>query len=1014
MQKLKSSDWAQPRIRVSRSMWRIRPASTFRVILLVTLVSLLPASRVCGDEPISFRYDVLPVLSKLGCSSGACHGSPTGKGKFRLSLRGFDPELDLLTITRESAGRRVDRLSPRGSLLLRKPTMSVPHGGGLRLRRSDPEYEVLARWIENGCNERTLVESDVATNEQVVSIAIQPIERRFVWPNWAGQLAVTARYSTGRKRDITHLAVYTSSDPAVGQVEATGKLVGNVRGETTVVVRYLDWIDTVELAFDRPVEGFQWPDIEPENAIDRIVYGRLKELQIPPSPLCPDHEFVRRVYLTVLGSLPTRAEAESFMADERLDKRAILIDKLLERPEHAQFWGQKWGDLLRVTANQLGTPGAQQIHAWLVSAVAENRPLDQFVHQLLTATGKTSEVPAANLYRAFATESELAEGMSQLLLGIRIQCAKCHNHPSDRWSQDNYYGLSAIFNRVNRVAIEGQDAFDIVVADAGEVTQPRTRKELQPWVPDQGFLTIVAEQDRRAVFANWLGEPDNPIFARVSANRIWSELLGRGIVEPVDDFRADNPPAHPELLDYLATQFGKSGFDQRALIREILNSRVYQHSSETSPLNREDIRYFSHARARLMDAEPLLDAISQVTGSPTQFGLPNVSRATQLPSPEFGTDFLKVFGQPNRNTVCECERSGDPKLAQSLQLINGDVIPRKIRDGNGRLKEHLYDISSRVDAAGTPLPDGLVAWFDANFGVKTNNSATASDGGSVESWTSRVGKLVASQPEVGMRPTYHTGGLQGLPHVEFDGLNDFLHNTELALVASGSARSVIVVGQSNDPVGGALFTFGRERIGGSAVFTCQHVVIGGNYYVYSDGVNAAGNTTVPLTDFTQLHVPFVTSFLSEGSGKKLRVRLNGSDLSTSQAGGVGVDEKAKGFTIGSREDIPVGQQIWNGGIAEVLVYDRALDADSLQAVGAYLATKFDLTSEYPKQQVDVEKDVSNEEVIGDFYWAALSRPPSPEELHIANEYIAGSKTRVRGLEDIVWALLNSKEFLFQH
>jgi hypothetical protein len=897
--------------------------------------------------------------------------------------------------------------------------MSVPHGGGLKLRETDDAYTRLAAWIESGCPAPSL--SDVATaQEEVVSIAAGPLPHRFTWPDWTSQLSVIAKYRSGRELDITHLAIFSSSDPRVATVGPNGDIQGVTRGEATVMVRYLDWIDTVDVSFDQTVKGlevFVWPDITTSGPIDQIVYQRLQELKIPPSPLCSDNEYVRRTFLTVLGLLPTRREAEAFIADQRPDKRSRLVDELLGREEYAQFWGQKRGDLLRVTSSRLGVTGVQQVHGWLVDSVAENRPLDEFVSDLLTATGKTSEVPAANLFRSFANESELAEGMSQLLLGIRIQCAKCHNHPSDRWSQDNYYGLSAIFNRVQRVAIEGEDGVEITTAAEGEVSQPRTGKIIPPWVPGDGDLVVSADQDRRVVFARWLAADDNPLFASVAANRIWSEVLGRGIVEPVDDFRADNPPSHPELLDHLAQQLIRSGFDQKALIREILNSRIYQHSSRTLPLNENDEKYFSHARARLLDAEPLLDAISQVTGSPTRFALPRIARATQLPTPEFGTDFLKVFGQPNRNTVCECERSGDPKLAQSLQLINGDVIPQKLRDSNGRLRSMLYDVSSRVTAAGTPAVDGLVGWFAADWGVFPGGGGESElqDGDPVETWANRVEpKKRATQATASMRPVYRRSGLHGLPAIEFDGQDDFLHNAGVSLVSAGSPRTVIVVGHSTDQVGGALFTFGRQRTGGSRVFTTQHVVINGKVYVYSDGVDGAGNTTIPLADFGRLSSPFVTTYLSTGANAKLRVRLNGVDLATSQAGGVGADTGAIGFTIGSREDIPVAQQIWNGKIAEVLIYNRSLDEKSMANVGTYLTTKYDLDATYAKRPFATDTGVSVEDVLFDFYWSALSRPPSPRELQIAREHIAGCKTRERGLEDVAWALLNSREFLFQH
>lgn len=969
---------------------------------------LLPGATALPDDvdptSLSFRYDVLPTLSKLGCSAGACHGSPTGKGNFRLSLRGFDPELDHHTIVREFGGRRINRLAPADSLLLQKPAMQVAHGGGYLLKPGSPEYERVARWIAGA--EPALPED----TSRFTSISASVVSERLTWPDWKTRVTVVAQAVDGSSRDISDLAIFSSSDAEIVDVDQQGVVRGLRRGEATIMVRYLDWIDTVNMRLSKPRAQFQAVAVPQDNVIDQIVFDRLNDLQITPAERCSDQEFLRRVFLDLTGTLPTRHEAESFLTSDAVDKRRELVDDLLSRPEHADFWAQKWADLLRVRADRLGAEGAASVHHWLREALTENRPLDALFREILTATGRTDENPVANMYRAFANESELAEGMSQLLLGIRIQCAKCHNHPSDRWSQDNYYGLSAIFSRVERAAIEGTTAVDVKLKTVGEVIQPRTGEAMAPWVPG-GRLLVGPDLDRREAFADWLFAPENQFFATVVANRIWAELLGRGIVHPVDDFRADNPASHPELLAALGAELRESRFDQRHLVRQIVNSSVYQLSSRAPANEPEDEKYFSRFRARLLDAEPLLDAISQVTQSPTQFSS-GASRATELVSPALGNQFLKVFGQPNRNTVCECERSGDPKLAQALELINGKTIPTKVADPDGRLMSFLYDRSGRSDAAGEPPQEGLVAWFRADREVLDSDGQAVRDGAAVASWSS--GKWTAAQAAPDQRPLFRDNGLAGLPGLEFDGSDDFLHNTDKTILPTGSPRTIVVVGQLQDDTGGALFTFGRQRVNGSAVFTAQHVAIGGKHYVYSDGVNGAGNTTVPLATRESLQRPFVTTFLSHGVGSKLQVRLNGSTLATSQSGGVGEDAAATGFTIGSREDIPVAQQIWNGIIAEVLIYDHVLTDEELHNAGVYAATKYDLDSTYEKRPYTITRQVPDRTIIEDFYWAALTRAPTARELQISLAHIAAADTRQEGLRDVVWALLNSREFLFQH
>jgi hypothetical protein len=635
-------------------------------------------------ERVSFNYGALVALSKQGCNQGACHGSPSGKGGFRLSLRAYDPALDQVTLVREAFARRANPMDPENSLLLQKPLMQVAHGGGQRLRKSDPSYDVLRDWIAQGC------QFDPADSPTCVKVDVYPRQRILHRPAHTQQIHVLAHFSDGSTRDITQLASYSSSDDAVASVDANGLVVGNDRGEAAILVRYLDKIETAYMMFLKDVPGFAWNDPPENNYVDKFVFDKLKQLQILPSDVCTDEEFVRRVYLDVIGELPTVAESQAFLADADPQKRAKLIDALLERPEFADFWALKWADLLRLRNNKVTTTGVPKFHHWVVQAWRTNMPYDEFARELLMADGSTFDNPPANFFRTAADTNDCTETTSQLFLGIRIQCAKCHNHPFERWTQDNYYGIGAFFNRVQRKQSARPEELVVWVARGGEVTQPRTGKQMKPWLPLSGDAELPGENDRRQAFVDWLVRPDNPFFARVEVNRLWGHLLGRGIVEPVDDFRDSNPPASAALLDALAKDFVERHFDRKHILRTILNSRTYQLSSRKNEFNKSDVKYFSHARTRLLSAEQLLDAICQVTSVAEKFaGLPLGTRATQLPSPDVDNYFLKVFGQPARETACQCERSSDSNLSQALQMINGPLVHGKVRDENNRFRQLL-------------------------------------------------------------------------------------------------------------------------------------------------------------------------------------------------------------------------------------------------------------------------------------------------------------------------------------
>lgn len=638
------------------------------------------------SRKVDFESEVLVALSKQGCNTGACHGSPSGKGGFRLSLRAFDMKLDELTLTREDFGRRTNSLDAEKSLLLLKPLMKVSHGGGKQIRKEDSAYTILKDWIDGGGA------IDPPNTPRVTKLEVYPNQKQILSVKDGGQqLAVTAHFADGRKRDVTHLAAYETSDTAVATVDVNGFVTPHGRGEVAILVRMLEYIESVPLMFVEYSDKFKWKAPAQKNYVDELVNAKLQQLQYLPAETCSDDEFLRRVNLDLLGILPTVDETTAFFADRSENKREQLVDTLLQREEYAKFWALKWGDLLKMTIKLVGDEGVYKYHRWVEQSLHENMPYDEFAKQLLTGAGSTLANPPANFYRTSTDMNECVETISQVFLGARLQCAKCHNHPFERWTQDNYYGLGAFFNRVQRRKTDRPGELFVYSSFSGDVTQPRTGQVMAPWLPQVGSIDSAEDIDRRDAFADWLVKPDNPYFARIEANRIWSQLFARGIVDPIDDFRDSNPPSNSALLDALAKDFVESGYDRKHLLRSILNSRTYQASYHTNEFNQNDSKYFSHQEPRMLGAEQLLDAINRTLALEQMFGsLPAGTLATQLPAPDVvKVDFLKVFGQPERSTVCACERVDDSNLGMAIELFNGPMIHEKLRDGNNRFRKLL-------------------------------------------------------------------------------------------------------------------------------------------------------------------------------------------------------------------------------------------------------------------------------------------------------------------------------------
>jgi hypothetical protein len=633
--------------------------------------------------PVSFRRDVIPAFSQAGCNMGACHGTPTGKGGFRLSLRGYLPDQDFATLSREAGGRRINPLAADTSLILRKPLGQIPHEGGLRLVRGTKTYEFLHDWIAEGAK-------DDPGAPAAVRLEILPPSRVLNAPAKTQQVVVRVHLADGGTRDVTPICYYDSSNPEIASVDTDGHVVFKTRGEVAIIAHYLDLVANVRLTHLVEVPGFQAVQVPTDNVIDRAVFAKLNRMRISPSEPCTDAEFIRRVTLDAAGVLPTEAEVEAFLADSapEAERRARVVERLLVRPEFYDFWTLKFADILRANGRLIQPKGTYVFNRWIREQLEKNTPMDQFVRVLLTAEGSALRNPAANYYRISRDPENSVETTAQLFLGVRIQCAKCHNHPFERWTQDDYYGFAAFFSRVKQKNGPLPDDEVIFSVREGEVRQPRTGKVMKPKALGGPTFEDPALADRRTALAAWLTGPENPFFAKSLVNRVWFHLLGRGIVEPVDDFRDSNPASNDELLDGLTAAFVQSGFDLKVLIRSILSSRTYQLSARTNELNADDALYFSHAYTKLLPAEVLLDAISTVTGTVTPFdGLPKGSRAIQIPDGKMENPFLKTFGRPARELACECERESDSNLSQALQLIGGATVNGKLRDDNGRMAQ---------------------------------------------------------------------------------------------------------------------------------------------------------------------------------------------------------------------------------------------------------------------------------------------------------------------------------------
>jgi uncharacterized protein DUF1553/uncharacterized protein DUF1549 len=678
------------------------------------------------DQPFawSFRNHVESVLSKQGCNAGSCHGARAGQKGFRLTLFGFDVDADYTYLTRQAVGRRIVPSDPGRSLILTKPTGLLPHKGGVRLEPGSLEYRVIAEWIASG------VPGPKADDPQITRLEVLPKYSR-QRPKATQQLVVLAHFSDGHVEDATRWAKYTSVNSSVATVDDRGTTTITGPGEAAIKVWYLNHnaMAFMTVPYENSVAPERFTSASRRNFIDDVVLVKLQALRVPPSPPGDDATFLRRAYLDTIGTLPTADEARAFLEDNTADKRDRLIDALLSRAEFVDYWSYKWADVLLISGQRLRPKALESFYQWLHKSVAENKPWNDLVRELVTATGSTYDNGAANFYALHQDPEDMAETVAQAFMGLSINCAKCHNHPLEKWTNDQYYAFANLFSRVRAKGWGGDyrngDGLRIVYSDTqGELIQP-SRGTPQPPCPLDGQpLAFDATADRRTAVADWLTSPDNPYFTRAIVNRVWANFFGVGLVEAVDDLRLTNPASNEELLNAAARFLVENKYDLKALMRAILQSETYQRASEALPENKADERFYSHYYPRRLKAEVLLDAIAQVTAVPTDFkaatpdsrkpgaAIPSIKRAIKLPDSYVDSYFLETFGKPDRLITCECERSSEPSMTQVLHLYNGETVNKKLAasgsaaersagqtDNDGIVKELYLSALSRPPTA---------------------------------------------------------------------------------------------------------------------------------------------------------------------------------------------------------------------------------------------------------------------------------------------------------------------------
>jgi hypothetical protein len=670
---------------------RVRPLGDGQATLTATLgersfTATITVKNFDTDEAWSFRNHVVPVITRAGCNSGACHGAAAGKNGFRLTLRGYGPEVDYAVLTRQALGRRINKTTPAESLFLLKPTGAIEHGGGVRFGTDSLEYRVLAEWIGAGA-------PPPRENDTVVAKGSALPRAVTLVPGASQQILVQATLSDGRGSDVTSWAKFASTDESVARIDESGRLTVVGHGEAAITVWYASLVDrvTVTSPYDRPADPATFTSAPRHNEIDVKNLAKLETLHIPISGDCGDAAFLRRAYLDATGTLPPAESVLEFLADTSEGKRARLIDRLLDSPEWVDYWTYKWSDLLLVSSKKLPMPAVWSFYRFIRQNVADNVPWDEFARRVLTAQGSTLANGAGNYFVLHRDPIDLTENTSMAFLGMSLTCARCHNHPLEKWTQDQYYGMASLFSRVS-LKDGDRGAGDVIVSAApdGEIRHPRKGIVMAPQPLDANALASDDPGDRRAAFTDWLASPDNPYFDTAIVNRVWRNFFGRGLIDPEDDLRATNPPSDEALLQWLVPDFRTHRRDLKHLMRTIMTSAAYARSSEPVPGNEFDSKYLSHYPVRRLAAEVLLDAIARVTAVPTDFGgYPPGWRSLQLPDVQVGSTFLQSFGRPERASTCSCERSAEPSVSQALHLANGDTLNAKLRSDSGAVAKQV-------------------------------------------------------------------------------------------------------------------------------------------------------------------------------------------------------------------------------------------------------------------------------------------------------------------------------------
>lgn len=673
----------------------VRPRANGSGTIVVTLNGQqqtvpLVVEHLDDPAPISFRREIIPILTKAGCNSGGCHGKAEGQNGFKLSIFGFDTRADYESLVLEGRGRRVSVAAPEASLLFRKASARVPHGGGQKIEPGSFRDQQLLRWIGEGARFDAV---DDPTSE-VVGIDVQP-SQQILHAGEAQQLSVWTIDAAGRRRCVTSETEFESNAVAIADVDARGLIqASDIPGEAAILVRHLGHVATCRITLPRSNVTFDRPPVA--NFIDELAWNKLQRLGIEPSGRCDDATFLRRASLDVIGTLPTADEVTAFLSDTAADKRARLVDRLLERNEYIDYWTMKWLDILRADQLIISPQGTVAMQRWLKRSFADNRPFDTVARDLLTVQGNTSAEGPGSFYKILTKPEEAARSVSQLLLGVRIECAQCHHHPSERWTQGDYVGLAGFFTGLSLKKLpNGEQA--VVSFGGNDLPHPRTGEVVAAralGMPAADFSNVA---DRRRVLADWMTAADNPFFAKAIANRLWAHYFGRGLIEPIDDIRETNPATNPELMAALADHLRDVNFNLKAFTRSLLTSELYQRSGDTTAANASDQQNFSHFLQKTLPAEVLLDAISQSTDVPEEFnGWPEGYRAIQIWDNRMPSYFFTIFGRPVRATVCECERGSEPSIAQALHLLNAPEISEKIGRRNGRV--HRLSASDKTPA----------------------------------------------------------------------------------------------------------------------------------------------------------------------------------------------------------------------------------------------------------------------------------------------------------------------------